>query len=296
MAARISIALIGPGAIGATVACWLAQSDDLDVTVCARTPFERLAVDTPDGRIEADPPVLTDPAQARPVDWALVATKTYDAPGAARWLDKLVGPETRVAVLQNGVEHVDRFAPWVPVERILPVMVDIPAERKAPGHIRQRREGVLVVPAGRDGEDFVRLFADTKVKASTREDFRSVLWRKLCVNCAGAVNGITLQPHRISNDPDIADFMRGLVAECVAVGRAEGAVLDDDTARRVVEGYQASPGDSVNSLLADRLAGGRSEYDARNGVIARRGEKHGIPTPLNALAAALLRASEPKVT
>ena len=292
MAERISIALIGPGAIGATIACWLAQSGELDLTVCARTRFERLVVDTPDGRIEAGAPVLTDPMAARPVDWALVATKTYDAPAAATWLERLVGPETRVAVLQNGVEHVERFAPWVPVERILPVMVDIPAERQAPGHIRQRREGVLVVPAGADGEAFVRLFAHTKLKASTREDFRSVLWRKLCVNCAGAVNGITLQPHRISSDPDIAAFMRGLVAECVAVGRAEGAVLDDDIVRRVIEGYQASPGDSVNSLLADRLAGGRSEYDARNGIIVRLGEKHGIPTPLNRLAAALLRVAE----
>jgi 2-dehydropantoate 2-reductase len=292
MAERISIALIGPGAIGATVACWLAQSPELDMTICARTPFERLVVDTPDGTIEADPPVLTDPARAAPVDWALVATKTYDASAAARWLDHLVGPETRVAVLQNGVEHVERFTPWVPVERILPVMVDIPAERQAPGHIRQRREGVLVVPASTDGEAFVRLFAHTRLKVASHKDFTSVLWRKLCVNCAGAVNGIALQPHRIAHDPDIADFMRELVAECVAVGRAEGAVLDDETARRVVEGYQASPGDSVNSLLADRLAGGRSEYDARNGVIIRLGEKHGIPTPLNRLATALLRTAE----
>jgi 2-dehydropantoate 2-reductase len=286
------IALIGPGAIGATVACWLAQSPDLDVTVCARTPFERLVVETPDGTIEADPLILTDPARAPPVDWALVATKTYDAPAASLWLERLVGPDTRVAVLQNGVEHVARFAPYLPAERIVPVMVDIPAERKAPGNIWQRREGVLIAPAGPDGEAFVRLFARTKLKASTHADFRTVLWRKLCVNCAGAVNGIALQPHRISHDPDIADFMRGLVAECVAVGRAEGAVLDDDTPRRVVEGYQASPGDSVNSLLADRLAGGRSEYDARNGVIVRLGEKHNIPTPLNRLATALLRAAE----
>jgi 2-dehydropantoate 2-reductase len=292
MAERTSVALIGPGAIGATVGCWLAQSPELDLVICARTPFEQLNIETPGGWIEAALPVLTDPAEARPVDWALVATKTYDAPAAARWLVGLVGAGTRVAVLQNGVEHVERFAPWVPVERILPVMVDIPAERQAPGRVRQRREGVLVVPAGRDGEDFVRLFAATKLKASAREDFKSVLWRKLCVNCAGAVNGIALQPHRIAHDPDIAEFMRGLVAECVAVGRAEGADLDDDIVRRVVEGYQASPGDSVNSLLADRLAGGRSEYDARNGVIVRFGEKHGIPAPLNRLAAALLRAAE----
>jgi 2-dehydropantoate 2-reductase len=287
-----SIAVIGPGAIGGTVAAWLAQDPGHRVTLCARTPLDGLEIETPRGTIRATPEVLNDPAQAVPADWVLACTKTYDSTSAAAWLPGLIGPETRVAVLQNGVEHVERFAPFVPAERILPVMVDIPAERQAPGQIWQRREGVLVVPAGADGEDFVRLFAHTQLKVSTHADFRSVLWRKLCVNCAGAVNGIALQPHRIAHDPDIADFMRGLVAECVAVGRAEGAVLDDETAQRVVAGYQASPRDSVNSLLADRLAGGRSEYEARNGVIVRLGEKHGIATPLNRLATALLRVAE----
>jgi 2-dehydropantoate 2-reductase len=292
MAEHTSIAIIGPGAIGATVACWLAQSPALNVTLCARTPFDRLVVETPDGTIEADPVILTDPARAAPVDWVLVCTKTYDASAAALWLEHLVGSETRVAVLQNGVEHVSRFSPYVPAERILPAMVDIPAERDAPGRVRQRREGVIVVPEGADGAEFTGLFAHTKLKVSTDPDFVSVLWRKLCVNCAGAVNGITLKPHIIARDPDIADYMRGLVAECVAVGRAEGAALDDAIVRRVVEGYQASPPDSINSLLADRLAGGRSEYDARNGVIVRLGEKHGIATPLNRLAVAFLRAAE----
>ena len=286
------IAIIGPGAIGATIACWLAQSPALEVTLCARTPFDGLVVETPDGIIEADPVIFTDPAQVAPVDWVLVCTKTYDAAAVALWLEHLVGPGTRVAVLQNGVEHVARFSPYLPAERILPAMVDIPAERDAPGRVRQRREGVIIVPAGADGADFTGLFAHTKLKVATDPDFTSVLWRKLCVNCAGAVNGIALKPHIIARDPDIADYMRGLVAECVAVGRAEGADLDDDIVRRVVEGYQASPPDSINSLLADRLAGRRSEYDARNGVIVRLAERHGIPTPLNRLAVALLRAAE----
>lgn len=291
MAQRTKIALIGPGAIGATIACWLAQSPDLEVTLCARTPLDRLVVETPDGRIEADPLVLTDPARARPADWVLICTKTYDAAGAARWLEGLAGPATRVAVLQNGVEHVTRFSPYLAPERILPAMVDIPAERSAPGRVWQRREGVIRVPEGTDGADFAALFAHTPLKVSTAADFNSVLWRKLAVNCAGAVNGLVLKPHGISRDPDIAALMRGLVEECVAVGRAEGAALDEGTADRVVAGYQASPADAVNSLHADRLAGRPCEYDARNGVIVRLGARHGIATPLNALAVTLLKAA-----
>src|SRR5437868_12426752 len=101
MAEPQRIALVGPGAIGATVAAWLAQSPDLALTLCARTPLDRLEIDAPGGRIVAEPEVLTDPAAAKTVDWVLVCTKAYDVEGAAAWLAHLVGAGTRVAVLQN---------------------------------------------------------------------------------------------------------------------------------------------------------------------------------------------------
>jgi 2-dehydropantoate 2-reductase len=81
------------------------------------------------------------------------------------------------------------------------------------------------------------------------------------------------------------------VAECVAVGRAEGADLADDLPQQVVAGYRAGPADGVNSLHADRLAGRPMEIDARNGVIVRKGAAHGIATPVNAMVVALLKAA-----
>lgn len=285
--AATAIAVIGPGAIGGTVAAWLAQSPDHLVTLCARTPLDRLVVETPDGTIEAAPAVLTDPGGAKPADWVLICTKAYDSAAAASWLPALTGPQTRIAVLQNGVEHEERFAP----RPIVPAVVDIPAERSAPGRIRQRRAGTIVVPRG--AEDFVGLFDRCPIAVSTTADFRSVAWRKLALNCAGAVNALVLKPAGVSREPAIAQLMRGLVAECVAVGRAEGAEPADALIEEVVAHYQEAPADSVNSLLADRLAGRPMEIDARNGVIARLGARHGIATPLNDLTARLLAAAQP---
>ncbi len=285
------IAIVGPGAIGSTVAAHLIQSGHQPL-LCARTAFDRLLVQTPKGQIDATPVVLTDPAKADPVDWVLVATKAYEVEGTARWLQRLVGPETRVAVLQNGVEHVARFMPFLPADRIVPVVVEIPAERSAPGVIVQRRDGWMKAPAGVNGEAFAALFASSGVDVATAEDWASVAWRKLALNCAGAVNALTGLPAGIAAKPEIAELMRGLVAECLAVGRAEGAILEDELPDQVVAQYQASPADSVNSLLADRLAGRRMEWDARNGVIARLGSAHGIDTPLNQMAAILLSAME----
>ncbi|MFJ6024798.1 2-dehydropantoate 2-reductase [Brevundimonas sp. NPDC092305] len=289
----VSVAVVGPGAIGGTVAAWIAHSPLVDsLTLCARTPLDRLVVETPDGAIvEAQPRVVTDPSQVtEPVDWVLVATKAYDVDGAARWLKPLVGPDTRVAVLQNGVEHVERFAPFVDPARIVPAVVDVPAERSAPGRIAHRRNGTIVTPVGPDGDAFAVLFADSPIEASTTDDFLTVAWTKLSLNCAGAANALTGEPGGVVRADGMSDLMREMVRECVAVGRAVGAKLGDEIPDWVIERAMTSPADSVNSLLADRLAGRPMEWDARNGVIVRLGQRHGVPTPVNAMAVTLLSA------
>lgn len=286
-----TVALIGPGAIGGTLAAWLAQRSDLDLTVCVRTPFERLVLETPDGEVTAAPRLAASPEGLSPVDWVLVATKAYDDAAAAPWLTTLVGPDTKVAVIRNGVEHREAFAGRVADENLVPVIVDFPAERSGPGVFRQRRYGWIRVPAGAAGEAFVALFADCPIDVATTDDFLSVAWRKLALNAAGAVNAMTLKPSGVAHDPGAAQVMKTLVAECVAVGRAEGASLSDDIGEQVVEGYRAGPPDMVNSLLADRAAGRPMELDARNGVIVRKGAAHGIATPANAMIVALLNAA-----
>jgi 2-dehydropantoate 2-reductase len=286
-----TIAIVGPGAIGGILAAWLAQDPDNHVTVCARTAFDRLEVETPGSQIVASPRVLTDPAQATPVDWVLVATKAYDTEGAARWLGRLRRADTAVVVLQNGVEHVERFAPHVPRDAIVPAVIDCPAERTAPGRMRQRGPSWIVVPDSERGRAFVPLFAHTNFDVSTG-DFATRAWGKLCINAPGAISAILLKPSGVIRLDPIVELTRGMVRECLTVGRAEGAALDDDNVERVVDGVRRAPADSINSLLADRLAGRPMEIDARNGAVVRFGRKHGIPTPLNEMAAALLVAAQ----
>jgi 2-dehydropantoate 2-reductase len=132
------IAIVGPGAVGGVIAAWLHQTGRHEITLCARRPLTELQVHTPAKTIAFAPRVFTDPAAVRPVDWALVTTKAYDASGAAAWLERLCARGAPAAILQNGVEHVERFAPYLPSAQILPVMIDCPAERADPLHITQR--------------------------------------------------------------------------------------------------------------------------------------------------------------
>ena len=284
------IAIVGPGAVGGVVAAWLDHTGRHEVILCARRPLRELCVETPVGPLVSRPAVLTDPARATPVEWVLVCTKAYDAPGAAAWFGGLLTPRTQVAILQNGVEHRVRFAAYLPPDRLVPVMVDIPSERSAAGLVRQRGPGRLVAPDDAPGRAFVGLFAGTPLDVAVTADFLSTVWRKLCVNSVGILNALLLQPAGVFRRDAVAEAARAIVRECLAVGRAEGAVLDDAIPDTVVQGYRNAPPDSVNSIHADRAARRPMEVDARNGVIVRLGRKHGIPTPCNQMAVALLEA------
>jgi 2-dehydropantoate 2-reductase len=287
-----TIALIGPGAIGGTIAAWLGERSGNDVTVCVRTPFDKLIVEVPGGRtLEATPKVLRNPDEAKPVDWVLAVTKTYDTEGAARWLRRLVGESTRVAVIQNGVEHMNRFVDLVPRARVLPVIVDIPADRSGPGRIRQRRHGDITVPRSEIGRAFALLFEGLPLAPAMVDDFLSASWRKLALNSSAIVNALALKPAGIVHQEKIATLMRAIAAEAVAVARAVGARLDDGLPDEVIARSLSAPPDLTNSLLADRLGGRPLEVDARNGIIVRQGALHGIATPLNAMAVAILEAS-----
>ena len=282
------VAIVGVGAIGSVVAALLEQSGRHEVILCVRRPLAGLTVETPDGPVSVRAAVVTDPGAVSPVDWVLVATKAYDVPSAAKWVERLCAKGAPVAVLQNGVEHRERFAPYLPMTSILPVVVDCPVERQSPERVHQRGVMNLKAPESVLGRAFVDLFAGTKADAAVVPDFLSVAWKKLCFNSAGVLSALLLQPAGVLRGQAIGEVALQIVRECIAVGRAEGARLDDELAETVLQKYRSAPADSINSLHADRLAGRPMEIDARNGVIVRLGQKHGISTPANRMAVALL--------
>src|SRR5262249_28886037 len=114
------IAIVGPGAIGSVLAAILHAAHRHELLLCVRRPrsHPELVVDheatsvTPSATTRFSPRIATSPSEAAPVDWIFVTTKTYDAASAAAWLGPLGAgdPGTRVAVIQNGVEHRERFA------------------------------------------------------------------------------------------------------------------------------------------------------------------------------------------
>ena len=284
------IAIIGVGAIGGVTAALLHTTGRHQLILCTRRPMPELIVKTGEGVIAAKLHNLTDPAvPAEPVDWVLVATKVYDARTAAAWFPRLCGPDTPVAILQNGVEHVENFSAFARREMILPVIVDCPAERQADGSVIQRGVARMQVANDPLGARFAELFRGSKADITLEDDFLSAAWKKLCLNAAGAVSALLMKPAGVLQDEALGQIVLGIIAECMAVGKAEGARLDAGLGPQILARYRSAPPDAINSILADRLAGRPMEIEARNGVIVRKGERHGIGTPVNKMMVALLK-------
>jgi 2-dehydropantoate 2-reductase len=290
---RSTVAVVGLGSIGGVAAGCLVAAGRHDVVACVRTPIARLTLDAPDGTVELPLTALTDPAQAKPADWVLLCTKTHATASAAPWLKRLCTPATRVAVLQNGIDHVARVAPLAGGATVLPVIVYYNGERLAADRVRLRRgtDQDFVVADNDDGRAFAQLFKDTPLRVHLGDDFVTLVWRKLLVNAvASPVTALTLQRQAVLRRPDIQTLCLAVLEEAIAVGRAEGAELAADEAARTLATLFTFSGELGTSMYFDRLAGRPFEHEALTGAIVAAGERHGIATPLNRALLALLRA------
>ncbi|HEY3765323.1 MAG TPA: 2-dehydropantoate 2-reductase [Gaiellales bacterium] len=275
------VAIVGVGAIGATMAAAVQASGRAELVLCGRTPAREVIVDSPwSGSKGVMGPVLATPADVSEAHWVLLAVKAHQTPDTLGWLRRLTSPDTVVAVLQNGVEHRERVVSLVPAAEILPAVIWFGARTTAPGRVTVNSAPRLTVPDSVHGRAFADLIRGG-VEVDLTDDFVTESWRKLCRNAVAALMALTHRPAEIFRDDGVHSLALRLAAECIRVGRAEGAVLPDSLAREIADGFARQPPDSGSSILADAVAGRPLEWDARNGVIRRLGARHGIPTPVS---------------
>jgi 2-dehydropantoate 2-reductase len=288
----MDIAVVGPGAVGTTVAAYLYAAGH-PVLICGRTPRPQIEL-RPDG---ADPivvpgPVCTDPAEiAGSVGVVLVALKATQNDDGGRWLARLCDEHTIVVVLQNGVEQIEQVQPHCPSSTVMPGIVWYGAETQPEGWVRLRTEARLVLPTGPAATTFAELWRGAGGTADCDPDFTTAAWRKLLVNAVAGLMALTGRRAGMFRRDDLSAMASRYAAECLAVARAEGAHLGDDVADGSVEMLRQAPTDMGTSMLADREAGRPLEWDIRNGVIIRKARAHGIATPISDVLVPLLAAA-----
>ena len=285
-----TIALIGPGAIGTTIAAVLHEVGRTPL-LCGRTAHPQLLLRHDEGEIAVPGPVLSDPGTIdHAVDLVFVAMKTTQNADSARWLSALCDENTVVCALQNGVEQKAQLEPWVKGATVLPSVVWFPAQREPDASVWLRAQPRLTLPDVPQAKRVADALSGTRCAVELSADFLSVAWRKLLQNAVAGLMVLANRRAGMFSREDISKLALAYLRECLAVARAEGAVLNDSVAQEIVDNFRRLPADLGTSILADRQANRPLEWEIRNGVIQRYGHTHGIPVPISDVVVPLLAA------
>jgi len=302
----VRIAVVGVGGVGGYFGGRLAQAG-ADVIFIARG--DNLAALREQGlRIEsiigdafvAPVQATDDPAQAGPVDMVLVATKTWQLDEAIDLMRPLIGPETGVVPLLNGVEASDRLAAALGESHALNGICYIFVARVAPGVVRHSGIHPLIIFGERDNRRTARVEALREwleragVRVTVPPDIDAEVWRKFVFGATtSGLGAVTRAPMGLLRElPETRPlFIQGM-REIVAVAQACGVALGEEAVTAALAQLDALPYETTASMQRDIMAGRPSELEAQNGAVARLGAAAGVPTPLHTFIYATLLPQE----
>jgi 2-dehydropantoate 2-reductase len=289
------IAIYGTGGAGGYFGARLANAGE-DVAFIARGEHLRairsngLHVETPSGELVVHPAEATDdPAEVGPVDAVLVGLKAWQVTDAARAMQPMIGPETIVVPLQNGVEAHEHLAAVLGDGPVLGGTCGTISYVVAPGRIRSIggtnfvRFGELDNRSSERAERLRRAFESAGVGAEIPPDIHVAIWEKfLFVVSFGGLGAVTRAPLGILRAmPETRPMLETCMREIFDVGRKRGVALADGTVERAVAFLDSLAETATTSLHRDICDGKPSELEAWNGAVVRLGREAGVATPLH---------------
>jgi len=289
------IAVFGTGGAGGYFGGRLAQGG-ADVTFIARGEHLRairehgLRVDSVKGDFLIEPAQATDaPAELGVVDLVLVGVKAWQVPDAAQEMRPLIGPQTSVVPLQNGVEAPSQLAKVLGAQHVLGGLAKIISVRVGPGHIHHVGAepflafGELDSRPSERAERLRQAFEAAGVTVEIPQDMQSALWEKfLFVVSWGGVGAVARAPiGTVRSVPETREMLLQVMREVLAVAQAHNVALPDDTIGDTLTFMDTLPPGGTTSLQRDISEGNPSELDSWNGAVARLGKEVGVATPLN---------------
>jgi 2-dehydropantoate 2-reductase len=295
------VAVMGSGGIGGYYGGKLAAAGE-DVTFIARGAHleairrDGLQVKSVAGDFHVRPKATDDPTMIGPVDLVLFCVKGYDTETAAQRVRPLMGTETAVLCLQNGVDNEEKLARILGKSHVLGGVVHVLSTISAPGVISQiagprtlkcgEMDGGVSPRVTRIAEAFVRAGVSAEASPNILVD----LWEKFLFICAhGGVTALgRLGIGEILGCPETAQFYRAVMEEIAAVGRAKGVALPADAVVRAIAFAGTLQPAMRSSLAHDLERGNRLEVEALMGAVVRYGAEVGVSTPLNSAIYACL--------
>jgi 2-dehydropantoate 2-reductase len=300
MSAPMRVAVFGAGAVGSYLGSRLAAAR-ADVHLVARGAHlealreKGLTLVTPDGVTTTAVWATDDPASIGPVDLVLFCVKSYDTDDAVEQLPPLVGPDTAVISIQNGIGNEAKIAAKIGDEHVLGAATYILSAIESPGVVRSGPARIVIGelregPPSERVKAIVELARAAGIDASATSDARRAKWEKYVLLVAfSAVTAATqLTVGDIRASAAASAMMRAIMTEAWSIGRALGVPLPADLVDRAYKLVLAQDDDEGTSLRHDLLTGHRMELDALQGTLRRLGRETGIATPWTDAAYAIL--------
>jgi 2-dehydropantoate 2-reductase len=295
----MKVAVMGAGAVGCYYGAMLARAGH-EVVLIGR-PSHVEAVKAQGLRLETQAfdehvrmAASTEAGAVQGADLVLFCVKSTDTESAAAQIAPHLAPDALVLTLQNGVDN-DARVRSVLSNDVAAAVVYVATEMAGPGHVRHHGRGELVIAPSRRSEEVARHLEAAGVPTQISGNVRGSLWAKLILNCAyNALSAVTQLPYGVLvKGTGVTDVIRDVVAECLAVAKAEGVDVVGDTGAAIRGIAQTMP--SQYSSTAQDLARGKlSEIDHLNGLVVRRGEALRVPTPANRVLFVMVKLLEGK--
>ena len=289
------IVIFGTGGVGGRFGAQLASAGE-DVAFIARGEHlqaiqtQGLRLATPEGDIVIHPAEASDdPAQIGVVDLVILGVKSWQVRDAAEVMKPMIGQETFVLPLQNGIEAATQLSEVLGTEHIIGGLCGTFSWIDSPGCIRSIGKVPFVrfaelnnVPSTRT-EELRKVFERAGIDAAIPSNIQAALWRKfLFVSSFGGVGSVTRAPIGVIRTvPETRRMLERCMHEINAVARAHQISLSDDVVERTMESVDSLPPSVIASLQRDIAAGRPSELEAWNGGVVRSGYEVGVATPLN---------------
>jgi 2-dehydropantoate 2-reductase len=307
------IAVVGAGAVGSFYGAMLARAGHR-VTLIGRPAHAQamtrnglkldLATSSTTEVIQIE--ASSDLSSLQTADLVLFCVKSTDSTSVALQITPHLSPHALIMSLQNGVENAALIAQHVP-HAVIPCVVYVATEIPAPGCVKHHGRGDLVIGTMKVSrlsdpqktlQKIVELFGSAQVPVQISQNVMVELWSKLMINCAfNAISGLAqIQYGKLAALESVRNTQTALVKEVLAVAQADGIHLSEAVALQAVAQISVTMGSQKSSTAQDMARSKPSEIDHLNGFIVRRGQAHGVATPVNQALFALVKLLESAYT
>lgn len=287
------IAIMGAGGIGGCYGGLLARAGN-DVTLIARGAHlaaikeKGLQLLQPDADFTVDVAATSDPSEAGSVNLVIFSVKAHQNLEAVPLIKPLVGGDTTILTIQNGVESGDELGQVYGAKQVLSGSAYVLSNILSPGVIKQLSPVPKVAFGESNGDRSQRAlaildtFSNAGIEADLSGDISKVLWSKLLYNSPanGMASAARLSPRDLMEFPEGAAMFRSAIQEVADVGTAFGVQFGQDDVRGVMDLIAARPMGARGSMQADLEAGRPLELEAIVGSVGRIGRKLNVPTPI----------------